>query len=466
MRILLVPALDVTGGRFVNYLPYGLLVLQAMAQGRRTGVDIWRPPDEFGRGRFTTTEALCDAVLSLVDLDRYDVVGFSTVTTSFLYAVRMAEQVKRTRPGLTVIFGGPYVTKLATEILGKFECIDAVFVGEAERSFRAFLERCDRGEAGFRGIPGVATRDGVVAGITTDDLDDLPRITDAPDYLPWFRLRDGRARSREPISLEVTRGCPLQCSFCSTRQVWGARVRRKSVTRLLEEMTALSQLCGSTFFNLIGDNVGVPRAPFLEFCDELAEVNPGFTWGCALKLDRLEPEHLRRMWAAGMRAMFVGLESGNQETLDKVRKKTNIEKEITNIRSAVELGFRVTTSFIIGFPWEDEDDIQSTYKLHCSLIQCGVGMSQINILSPIPGTDIVASGRILFERDWLPIVSDGVASDDEISAVTNAHPSLFTHYGRYETPLLETRALLSTFAAAKMFRQMYANRPRADWNRF
>ncbi|MCC6735437.1 MAG: B12-binding domain-containing radical SAM protein [Bauldia sp.] len=460
------PSLDVTEGRLENYLPYGLLLLQAIARRTRTDVEIWRPSEEMLRGRFSTAEALCDAVLSGVELNRYDVVGFSTVTSSFLYALRLAARVKHDFRKVKVIFGGPFVTKLASEILEKFEFVDGIFVGEAEASFTEFLRRCDEGAAECAGIPGVATRAGFLPTVKTASLDDLPWVSEAPDFMPWFRLRNPEVDASTPISLEVTRGCPLQCSFCSTRQVWGAQVRRKSVARLVEEMTVLSQMCGSRFFNLIGDNVGVPRAPFLAFCDELAAVNPGFTWGCSLKVDRLEEDHLRRMWAAGMRSMFVGLESGNQQTLDRVRKKTDVEKEIANIRSAVGIGFGVITSFIIGFPWEDEKDIEGTYRLHCDLIKSGIGRSQVNMLIPIPGTDIVTSGSILFERDWLPIVSDGVATADEMAVATSAHPNLFTHFGRYETPQLRRDELLLTFTAAKVFQQMNENRRRRDWNKF
>lgn len=467
MRILLIPSLDVQNGKLANYVPYGLLILQAMARDHQTGVDIWRPSPAMAANEFPSADSLCDAVLSSVDPGAYDVIGFSTVTSSFLFALRLAQRIKEDQPEVRLIVGGPYVTKLAEEILSRFSFIEAVFVGESEYSFSAFLGRCDEGLRDFVGIPGVATRNGMPPANKTAQLDDLPWIADAPDFLQWFRLRNPHPTPTTSIPLEVTRGCPLQCSFCSTRQVWGAQVRRKSVGRLVEEMTVLSRVCGSTFFNLIGDNVGVPRAPFLQFCDELAMVNPGFTWGCSLKVDRLEPEHLRRMWDAGMRAMFVGLESGNQETLDKVRKKTNIAKEIANIRSAIELGFRVTTSFIIGFPWEEPGDVESTLRLHSDLVARGVDRSQINILIPIPGTDIVSSGKVLFEPWWLKsIAAGGGASTEEIEEATSSHPDLFSHFGRYETPHIETNKLLATVIAAKSLLRTRAAPLRPDWNTF
>lgn len=466
MRLILIPSLDLRGGVLETYVPYGLLSLQAVGASFETSVEIWHPPS-FDRLEFDSTDELYRYVVDSIQLDDFDIVGFSTLTASFLYAVKIAEAVRLRRASVPIVFGGPFVTKLASQVLAAFPAVDAIFVGEAEQSFAELLGRCDRGVIDFCGIAGVVTRSATSCPAKVeDDLDRLPRIIAAPDYELWFRRRNPIVDRYTPIPLEASRGCPLRCSFCSTRQVWGAKVRRKSAPRLIEEMIELSDLCGgSTFFNLIGDNLGVPRAPFLEFCDELATINPGFTWGCSLKLDRLEPQHLQRMWRAGMRAMFVGLESGNQATLERVRKETDIVREIDNIRAAVDLGFRVTTSFIVGFPWEEARDVGDTISLHTDLLKHGVDRSQVNILCPIPGTDIVAEGKIVFERSWLEETSDGVATPDEMMAAASSQPALFTHFGRYETPRIDLSTLVASARQAATLDRMHRSM-RPDWNRF
>ena len=305
------------------------------------------------------------------------------------------------------------------------------------------------------------------SGLIVEELDALPFITKARDFRPWLDLVRDTGRGRATIPLEATRGCPLQCSFCSTRQVWGARVRRKSPSRLLEEMKQLSAICGGqTFFNLIGDNVGVPRGPFMAFCEEFAEINTGCTWGCSLKLDRLEQPHLERMWAAGARAMFIGLESGNQTTLDNVRKKTNIAKELANLRAAIDLGFRVDTSFIVGFPWEMMDDIKKTFLLHNELLAMGANRSQIGVLCPIPGTDIVKGGQIAYDEESMHMVDGDVFETSRLKEYIAQHPALFTHLGYYETPLVARTRVLAVRDAAAHTDAMHRKRNRNDWNSF
>lgn len=468
MRILLVPSPEVKDGRLRKYVPYGLLTLQAVAKEFTTSVHIFQWPESSQIPIAHTAADLSDVLFKNVDFAQYDVVGFSAVSSSIAYIVNMSDYVRRKMPGLPIIYGGPYVTKLAQQIMAAFQVVDAIFVGESEKSFADFLARCDAGRIDFLGIPGVLARgeDGGIGNIVTD-LDSLPFLAATSDFSNWFRWRSPETEKHAPIPLEATRGCPLQCSFCSTRQVWGPKVRRKSPRRLVREMAELSIACGgSTFFNLIGDNIGAPRNDFLRFCGEFALLNPGFSWGGSLKVDRFDQGDFARMWAAGMRAMFVGLESGNQQTLDRVRKKTNIAKEIDNVRAAVDVGFRVTVSFIIGFPWERRSDIDETYRLHCDLIQYGVDRSQINVLMPIPGTDIVADGNVLFEPQWLRLTGDGVATFHEIASAAKTYPELFSHFGRYETDHVDWKALLSIRDAAELYFGLNRRRVQRDWNVF
>lgn len=466
-RILLVPSINIYRQRIDPYVPYGLLALQAVSSKYKTQVDILSLPEGFRQADLQSSDDLCEFLFSAIDIASYDVVGFSTVTNSFYHTLVFSRYVRSKSPDCKIIYGGPFVTKLSRQVLSEFDCVDAIFVGESEISFGDFLARCDNGGISFGGIPGVHTRqEHECAGPIIDDLDQLPFITEARDFVHWFNVCQVGSSADRSIPLETTRGCPLQCSFCSTRQVWGARVRRKSPTRLLAEMELLSNRCGQTFFNLIGDNVGVPRAHFMAFCEQFREINKGFTWGCSLKLDRLEANHLKQMWDAGGRAMFIGVESGNQKTLDSVRKKTNVRQELENIRTAIRLGFKVDTSFIIGFPWETLDDIKQTYLLHCELLKSGAHRSQVGILCPIPGTDIVRDAEIKFDLWSSYIAEDDIPPNDELKAYTNSLPSLFSHLGHYDTPHVSRIEIKAVRDAAARINGLYEKRQTAPWNVF
>jgi len=436
MKVLLVPAFNFVKGIHEPYVPAGLLTLQSLeSRVSNVQVDIAKLTAIESGERFSTGTDVVQTFLNSVRIDQYDCVGFSTVCNSVHYALECAAIIKKTNPRVKLFVGGPYVTKLAQQVIDGFPFLDAVFVGEAEDSFSSFLERCAGGVVDFNGIPGVWTPT-AFGGCTskTANLDLLPMVTEARDYVPWLDIE--RGSRAEPLlpPIEATRGCPLQCSFCSTKQVWGAKVRRKSARRLMEEMSNLHRLTGDRVFSFTGDNVGVPRNPFLSFCSDLVEYRNPFYWVCSLKLDRMTRDDLSLMWQAGCRGMFVGIETASQETLRLVNKAARLDHEIEGIKLAIDMGFMVETSFIIGFPWETEEELRSTYNLHCEFLALGAKRSQIGILSPIPGTEIVVDANLISDSIKASFASDGISLSEFARKSFKQFPKLFTHFSRYETP--------------------------------
>jgi anaerobic magnesium-protoporphyrin IX monomethyl ester cyclase len=355
-----------------------------------------------------------------------------------------------------ILAGGPYVTKLAPDFLDAFNSFDAVFVGEAEGAWSEFLSGWARDGVPNLNLSGITSRSGVgtIRVPSHFDMDELPHPKDARHYLrSLFNVRAIFGSGAAP--LEGTRGCPLKCSFCSTKQVWGAQVRRKSPARIVEEMKWLHSETGDKFFSLIGDNIGVPRARFLDYCRALSGIIGDFTWACSLKLDRISKEDLNTIWAAGCRGLFIGVETASEETLKKVNKAAILQTEIDNIYAAIEMGFNVETSFIVGFPWETLKDIKDTFNLHCSFLKAGANRSQIGALVPIPGTEIVEGAAIKFDH-WRSYISeDDIPSSNETRKLIQLYPDLFAHMGHYETPNIERAEVWAYRDAAMRVAALY-----------
>jgi radical SAM superfamily enzyme YgiQ (UPF0313 family) len=421
------------------YLPYGLLALQAAAASTVDGaiVDIAFPSHELMQRKFGCSEELVECIIRTTELRGYDAYGLSTVCNSFSHSLGIARQLRTLFPTSHIFMGGPFVTKLSKRVLEEFDFLDAVFVGESETSFATFLTKSISEGDPFRGIRGVHTRYAeLVPETPIDNLDSLPRITLAKDYFRWLRLVRSYIPEGGAAPLEATRGCPLQCSFCSTKQVWGPKVRRKSARRLVADMDDISTITGDSFFSLIGDNLGAPRMEFMEFCEQMKEHNKEYTWGCSLKLNLIKSQHLQKMWDAGCRTMFVGVESASQDTLNKVNKAVNVASEIASIKTAISMGFEVETSFIIGFPWETAQDIKDTYNLHCELLRLGANRSQVGVLCPIPGTEIVSGYEVEYDGWRSYVAEDDIPLSEEQSELITRMPDLFAHLGYYPTPYL------------------------------
>lgn len=456
MRIVLIPSFNIVEKRIEPYVPYGLLSLQAAARAQGQNVELLALPDSVLDEVFSNTEEIVDQLFELIPRTGIDVYGFSTVCNSAHLTLDLAGRLKAVSPCSKIVLGGPYGTKIAPALLRAFSFIDAVAIGEGETTIAHMVLANTTAEA-LR-APGIFSRNGLYKPeVTIDNLDNLPFVgTDT--YFSWLNSVRRIVPEGAATPLEATRGCPLKCSFCSTKQVWGARVRRKSARNLTEEMGLISAITGQTFFSLIGDNVGVPRAPFLDFCYEMISLNKGFTWGCSLKMDKLKPEHIEIMYQAGCRAIFIGLESASQRTLDAVNKTAQIDIELQMVRSAINYGMHVETSFIIGFPWETEADIQGTYALHCSLLDEGAFRSQVSLLSPIPGTEIVAGHKIVFDGIKSYMTDDGMMLSEKHRGWLSEWPELFSHFGHYETPRISRTALKAYRDASSQMSAIHTTR--------
>ncbi|MEE8636640.1 MAG: radical SAM protein [Dehalococcoidia bacterium] len=459
-KILLIPAPCIRNRHIEAYVPYGVFSLQAAACQYGGGVDVLSNYDSLSDMSFASSRTLAEAVIGHVKLQDYDTIGLSTMCNSFHHSLNMARCIKGLAPEIAIWMGGPHVSVIPEQVLTAFQEVDAVFVGEGEATLLEILARRARGEYSLQGIAGVYTReDSYTARPAIEDLDELPYISLAQDFLPTFSSAQPY-NSPKKIPLEASRGCPGRCSYCSTRLNWGKRVRRKSDTRLIFEMRQLNALTGMPQFMLIGDNFGSPRQRLLQFCRTMEREAADFVWHCAIKMDRLRLADLDVLWEGNCRGIFVGIESASQDTLDRIRKDIDLGRELQMVYRAIEMGFLVTTSFIIGFPWETPKDVHRTFRLHCGLLEHGAFGSQIWVLCPLPGTDLTKEigSQVRFDRIVSGIAMDGIPADEETNELLLRYPAIFSQFGCFETPGVSWIDISATADAALVLSNLYADK--------
>jgi radical SAM superfamily enzyme YgiQ (UPF0313 family) len=342
------------------------------------------------------------------------------------------------------------------QLLEAEAAVDAVFVGEAEGSFAQAARRLSEGVTSLHGIQGLRTRgwDGG-PGPRPEDLDGIPEVELTEEEVRFLRLTAEAAGRPPQVPVEVSRGCPGRCAFCSTRRHFGRRVRRREAGRVVAEMRRIAARWGLRSFELVGDHAGAPLRSLLAFAERVAADASHLRWQCDLKLDRARPEHLEVLWRGGCRGFFVGVESASQETLDRLGKGVRIDRELEVIRRALELGFEVKPSFIVGFPWETDSMVQQTYELHAELLRAGAKDSQIWLLCPLPGTDLAESCPSTLDPLVSRLGADGLPLEPDDLERVRRFPRLFAHLRRFETPRVAPETLTATVAAAAQLRALF-----------
>ena len=350
--------------RYRIWQPLGLMALAA-----RTPPD-WEP-------------SIVDENLGDPDYDALpmpDLVGITAFTTQATRAYELAARF--TAVGVPVVMGGIHATTCHEEAL---DYVDAVVTGEADDVWPQVLDDARAGCMTGRYEGGQA------------DLGNLPPARH--DLLP-VRYVFG--------SLQTTRGCPLDCSFCSVKTISGSGYRQRPIQDVVREMSLIRE----PGVLVVDDNLIGTRPEHLARAKELfraiASADLRKEWIAQVTINFSDDEELMALAArAGCRGVYVGFESPTREGLGELRKRFNLAGD-RDLRSAVRRIQRhkilVVGSFVIGL---DVDGPGIGRVVADAANQYGVNFLNVTFLTPLPGTrlwnQMQAEDRIElndFPRDW------------------------------------------------------------------
>lgn len=309
------------------------------------------------------------------------VVGITSVTLNFLGAAAIISTVKLLKPGIVTMMGGPHVSFTAAAVLAAYPGIDLVVIGEGEATIQELLpliERFDR----WSEVRGIAFRREGQVVITPPreligDLDSIP--LPARHLLSLSRYM----ALGYSVSIITSRGCPYNCIFCVGRRMVGNKVRLRSPSLVVDEIEQILSY-GITRINVADDLFVAKKSRVLAVCAEICKRGLKVDWSAFARVNTVDREILQAMREAGCDAVSFGVESGNQEILDRIGKR--ITKEM--VRRAVDLclktGIIPHTSFMVGLPGETKETLAETRAFAKSLDS----LYGYHFLAPFPGTPV------------------------------------------------------------------------------
>jgi len=368
-----------------------------------------------------------------------DVYGFGTISTTYPLTVRLAHEVKRAHPQAMVVFGGPQASAVDVETLEAFPFVDLVVRGEAEETLPDLLIGLERGKDPA-GIPGITFRHGGSVA-RSPDVSTLPDIERLPT--PAFHLWPGVDR-RRALPLEVGRGCPFACTFCSTSQFFRRRFRLKTPARVIAQMKALQQAYGTASFDLIHDMFTADRERVVEFCQALAECGCRFEWTCSARTDCVDEELLALMAKSGCTGLFFGIETGSARLQRAIGKNLDLDRASAAIRCADHYRMRTSISLIVGFPDETPDELRASIELIIDSLRFDQVQPQFHLLAPLAGTPIGREyhGRLKWDGLFSDMAWQGWRQDPADRALILEHPEIFPNFYGVPTAHLDRSYLM------------------------
>jgi radical SAM superfamily enzyme YgiQ (UPF0313 family) len=306
--------------------------------------------------------------------DKVDIVGITANTSMISRAYEIAEEYKKR--DVTVVIGGIHASMLPDEAI---QHCNSVVIGEAENVWQEFIEDCKLGRA---------------KKFYKSELP--PSLNNLP--IPRRDLLKNEHYNFH--SIQMTRGCPYNCEFCSVKAIYGAKYRWKPVEKVIEEVNQVKRLGGKLIF-FSDDNFIGNREHTKELLQQLIPLN--ITYFTQVSIDVAEDDELLDLLSAsGCRKMGIGLESISQSNLTQMNKaKCNkVEKYVENINKLQSLGFEIETSIIFGCDHDDETVFERTVDF---INQANIITVLPNILTPFPGTRLferLESENRIIHKDW------------------------------------------------------------------
>ena len=254
-------------------------------------------------------------------------------------------------------------------------------------------------EAAMMQLVAGATFSGRVASPALPDLDALP-------FPRWDLLSERRFRLDVPgagrpagggFSVLASRGCPEFCTYCPHRILAGYRTR--SVENIADELAYLCESYPRPYVIFRDPLFSEHRERSLAIAEAIERRGLDLRFECETRLDRLDPELLDRLHAAGMRAMSFGVESVSADTLKKVgRRPIPQEQQRLVVNHCRSLGIVTAGFFVLGFPHDTWDSIAATIDYAVDL---GSTVAQFKLLTPYPATPLWKQiGPKVYEKNW------------------------------------------------------------------
>jgi radical SAM superfamily enzyme YgiQ (UPF0313 family) len=333
---------------------------------------------------------------SVLDEFNPDVIGATAVSMTVKKSLSILKDYRSIAPEIVTVMGGAHVTFDSEGILNAGG-IDFIVRGEGEITFTELLNFISEGKdpAAVNGISYMS--DGKVHH--TPDRELIGDINILP-YPARHLVAMSKYKAMDlPINMITSRGCPHSCIFCLGRRMVGSRLRYFDVERVVDEFEMLSKM-GFSQINISDDLFTSNKKRCIAICDGIISRGIKQVWSAFARVDTISEELLDKLKEAGCTTLCFGIESGNQEILDRVKKKTTLDK----CRAAADMcrksGIIPLASYILGLPGETEETVKNTLKFAFDL-NMDFG---IHILAPFPGTEVREKaeeyGMSILTSDW------------------------------------------------------------------
>jgi radical SAM superfamily enzyme YgiQ (UPF0313 family) len=338
----------------------------------------------------------------------------------------LIQKLKAARPDVPIVCGGEHFTAVP-ELSMEQAPIDFLVLGEGEETAVALFAALAEG-GDYALIPGIVFR----AAGTVRKNPRRDRIKNV-DEIPWpaWELFDVEAYSSnrlvsgiyygKTVPILATRGCPYQCTYCSSPNMWTTRWYARTPTDVLDEIQSYHEKYGATNFPFQDLTAILKRDWVVDFCREVEDRGLDITWQlpAGTRSEIIDEEVAELLVRSGCKSLNFAPESGSERTRKHMKKMLTDEKLFRAVRASVKAGLNVGAFFVLAYPTDEKEDMEATVRLAARLGQAGVDDVSAGFFFPLPNTEITRQleqeGKIVYDDAFLKLpiyVHNKFLSDD------------------------------------------------------
>jgi radical SAM superfamily enzyme YgiQ (UPF0313 family) len=322
-----------------------------------------------------------------------DVIAFSLLfSASYQFFERCLDILSRMWPKAVVIVGGTHATNTTKELL-ELKDVDYVIRGEAEISFSEFIKQLSCGEN--IKVKGIYSKKDTSKELNISELvvelDKIPfpdwELVDIKTYITSsFNRGTGLGKKFPSCTIVTTRGCPYQCTFCSSHTVHGYKMRYRSIENVITEINFLRKKYNIGTLLIEDDLFTVNRKRIFPLLREIKKTGiSNIEIPNGLYVNNLDEEIIDELISCGLRACSLAIESGSEYVQNIIKKNCDLKKTKRLIDYFKNKGVIVKCFFIMGFPGETKEQMRETVD-YIKLLKADWYVLQV--ATPLIGTEM------------------------------------------------------------------------------
>src|ERR1700731_2818626 len=421
-----------------------------------------------------------ESIARYVQEQNIGLVGIGAMTRMIAKAYRMADAVRSA--GVPVVMGGPHVTEMPDEALGRDGGIrhaDAVALGEADETWPKIVEDAVRG-----------TLKDVYAPVDDFGQERKPSLQPYPE-IPWdkidlkqFNVLPGILQpllkrvgagwgTFRIIPVESGRGCPYGCEFCTVTGFFGDSIRFRTNESVVNELLRLKargrKEKGQMAVFFIDDNFAINVKRTKSLLRDIIAAGAQVHWVAQISANLLRDEELVDLIAAsGGKWVFIGMESIDPTNLKDVNKGFNKPGEYAAVlQRLAQRNVYAITSFIFGM---DNDTVGVAERTLKEIHTWPAGLPIFGWITPLPATPLYtklqAAGRLTRPKHWQGVIPFAMAHTPLKMTIEEAHAEVRAGWAHAYSPEAMAQAVdslkdkplgyrINIFIARMCFRGIY-----------